>query len=80
MGQMDTIKVEVVAGEGTIQEINILEHEETPEYLADAKEEIPPQILEEQKLDGVDLVSGATGSSEGILEATREALEKAMEN
>ncbi len=78
-GQMDVIKVEVTIGEGSIEEVKIVEQDETPDYFADAEAEIPDRIKEAQQLDEVDAVSGATGSSQGIIEATRNALAEAME-
>ncbi len=71
-----TIKLEVTVTEDEITKINVLEHNETPGVSDLAFEQIPAQIIEAQGL-GVDAVAGATMSSEGILAAVAQALEKA---
>ena len=71
-----TIKVEVSVTEDKIEEINVLEHNETPGVSDLAINDLPLQIIEFQSL-GVDTVSGATISSNAILEAVAQALEKA---
>ena len=59
--------------EGILTDIKILEHEDDEPYFSDAKQEIIPAIIENQSVD-VDGVSGATFSSEGIIEAVKDAL------
>lgn len=71
-----TIKLEVTVTEDKITDIKVLEHNETPGVSDAAFETIPAKIIEYQSL-GVDVVSGATVSSKGILEAITQALEKA---
>ncbi len=78
-GQMGSIEVEVTVENESIQNIEIVEHEETPDYFAEVKEEVPQRIKSEQKLE-VDTVSGATGSSEGIKDAVEDALNEAVED
>ena len=51
---------------------------EKSEYYQKAEEELIPRILEQQGVEGVDTVSGATGTSESILSAMRGILEQAV--
>lgn len=71
-----TISVEVKVEDNIITEVSILSAEkEDGAYLSMAKD-IIPEILEAQSAD-VDTISGATFSSTGIREASKQALEKA---
>lgn len=71
-----TITMEVVIEDGTITEVNVLSAEsEDSAYLAMAVDVID-DILSTQSAD-VDTVSGATFSSNGIIEAVELALESA---
>jgi len=71
--------VEVTVEDGEIVSIEVLEHGETEDYFVRASEGFGevvgmiPQILEAQHLD-LDAVSGATATSEAILEAVADAL------
>ena len=70
------IKVSVTIKKGEIRKIKILEADgETPAYLKKAKS-LCSTIIREQTAD-VDVVSGATYSSKGIIGAVRKALNKA---
>ncbi len=62
---------------GKITVIEIMEHADTPAYMADAAAIIPPQIIDQQTLD-VDTKTGATESSEGLVEAVLDALTRAL--
>ncbi len=77
-GFKSTIVVEVTVEGGMIVAVEVLEHDETQEYFADADPVIPELIVEEQSLD-VDTESGATASADGIVEAVRAALLSAIE-
>ncbi len=68
-----TIKVEVKVDGGKITSIEILEHGESAGIADPAIEGIPSAIISAQNPD-VDTVSGATYSSEGIMEAVKNAL------
>ncbi|MPQ43338.1 FMN-binding protein [Clostridium tarantellae] len=68
------IKVNVKIDENKIKDINILSHTEDEEYFVDAKVLIP-NIIEKQSVE-VDTISGATKSSDGIIEAVKNALAK----
>lgn len=51
---------------------------EKSEYYQKAEEALIPRILEQQGVEGVDTVSGATGTSESILSAMRGILEQVV--
>ena len=72
-----TVKVEVIVKKQKIKEINIVSADgEDGSYLTMAKD-IIPKILDAQSAE-VDTISGATFSSTGIKNATKQALEKAV--
>ena len=72
------IKVKLVIENNKIQSAQIVSAQgETAEYLASAKK-ILEEVVQKQTED-VDTVSGATLSSNGILEAVRQAMEKCDE-
>ncbi len=70
------IEVEVTVTENEIKEIKVLKHSETEGVSTIALEKMPAKILESQSL-GVDIMSGATKTSNGVLEAVTDALTKA---
>ena len=70
------VKVTVTIKNGKITSITNT-NTDTKEYFSKAWSKIRPSILKKQAVYGVDTVSGATFSSNGILEATQKALEKA---
>lgn len=71
------IRVKVTVKDGEIYTINVLEHSgEDDEYWGLAVSMID-RIIEENDPD-VDVVTGSTFSSEGLLEAINSALEKAV--
>ena len=73
-----TVGVEVIVKKQKITEVNIISAEgEDGSYLSMA-EDIIPKILDAQSAE-VDTISGATFSSTGIKNATKQALEKAVE-
>ncbi|MCK8817359.1 DUF4198 domain-containing protein [Natroniella sulfidigena] len=78
-GRGGNIELEVTVSDGVITAIEILEHNETTEISDPAFEEIPTAIKEAQSTD-VELVSGATSTSQGIIEATEVALEEQEES
>lgn len=72
-----TVKVEVIIKKQKIKEVNIVSADgEDGSYLTMAKD-IIPKILDAQSAE-VDTISGATFSSTGIKNATKQALEKAV--
>lgn len=72
-GHNDEIKVEIEVDKDSILAINVLEHKETDGIGDIAIEKITKLILEKQSL-AVDTISGATFSSNGVLEAIKSAL------
>ena len=67
------IEVEVTVEGGEIASVEILDHSESEGTADPAINEIPEQVVEVQNYD-VDTVSGATRTSEGIIEAVENAL------
>jgi uncharacterized protein with FMN-binding domain len=79
MGFGGEILVEVTIADGEITKVEILSAEnETPDYLTTA-ETLTDEIVKKQSFE-VDTVSGATLSSNGILDGAKEALSKAEKN
>ena len=74
-GYAGDIVVEVVLDGDEIKSITVEESDDTPGLSDDAFTRIAEAVLAEQTVDNVDIVSGATGSSNGMLEAIRAALD-----
>lgn len=74
-GMKGPIKVEVTVDEEKITEVKVLEHTESERLFNFANESIPSAIVQHQSV-AVDTVAGATMSSIGIIEATKNALKK----
>lgn len=72
-GFKSDIAVEVTVSGGKITEITVLDHDETPSFWSMAEGPVINSIISAQGLE-VDVVSGATGSSNGIIKAVFEAL------
>ena len=75
-GYRGPIHVEVQLSPAGIEDIAIIDHEESAYPGLAAMEELLDAVLETGSTD-VDAVSGATFSSRGFLEAVEDALEKA---
>ena len=75
-GFAGNLKVEVVINGGKISNIQIVETNDGSEYIQKASGVIN-QILGAQSTNGIDTVSGATFSSNGIIKAVRNALSQA---
>ncbi len=73
-GFMSEIKVSVTVQNGVISTIKVLSQGDTSTIFARAQEGILPAVIEANGTDGVDTVSGATYSSQGLLDAIAEAL------
>ena len=69
-------RLTVTISGGQIVEITQTNND-TPEFFNEAWNTIYPQIMANQTADGIDTVSGATLSSEGILGAAQKALAQA---
>lgn len=75
-GYHSTLNVEVTVDEFHILNITILSHEE-PTILADIVfEKLPPRIIKANGVD-VDVISGATYTSDALLRAVEKALTQA---
>lgn len=72
-GAMGEICVSVVTKDGIIQSVDVIEHSETVGISDSAIENIPLAIVEANSAS-VDAISGATKTSEGIIEAVENAL------
>lgn len=70
--------VDVTVENGKISDIEITSAEGEDDSYLDMATAVIPKIIEAQSTD-VDVVSGATFSSTGIIEATQNALEKMVE-
>ena len=70
------VKVTITIKNGKITKITNT-NTDTKEYFSKAWSKIQPAILKKQGVYGIDTVSGATFSSNGILEAAQKALAKA---
>ncbi len=71
-----TITVEVTMDGDDITSVTILSNSETPSVAGAALEQIPAAIVEADTAD-VDIVAGATYTSNGIINAVKDALSKA---
>ena len=75
-GKNGDITVEVTFSADKIERITVVSHSETPSLSDAAIANIPMQIVESQSL-GVDAVSGATYTSNGIVDAVADAVKQA---
>lgn len=75
-GNNGNIQVEVTFTEDKIENIEILKHSETAGLSDPAFKKIPAEIVEGQTLK-VDTITGATNSSNGIIEAVSSCVEQA---
>ncbi|MCL1997305.1 MAG: FMN-binding protein [Turicibacter sp.] len=77
-GLRGEISVEVVFSENTITEISIISSEDAPAFVRAAFETLIPDVLQEQS-PNVDILSGATYISVGLLTAIADAMQQALE-
>lgn len=77
-GYYDVVAVEVTVDGGRISEIRITESQETPAMVEPVNDVLIPEIIEEQGTGDVDTISGATGTSEAVLQAVEAALGNAV--
>lgn len=78
-GKAGDVTVEVTVSENDIISIKVLKHNDLPKKMNLAKSGIIKNILEEQ-ITEVDVVSEASLSSRGIMQATENALKNARKN
>lgn len=77
-GKFGDVPVKVVIEDGAIVSITLGSNSEAPAMLQKAQDEVIPQILEHQSVDGVDVAAGATFTSTAIIEALADVLERAQ--
>ena len=77
LGFVGDIVVEVTVAEGRITSVKVTRHQEKQCY--SAMEDMPARIIEAQGFSGVDAVTGATITSDAILNAAAKALVKAAQ-
>ncbi|WP_138206929.1 FMN-binding protein [Haloimpatiens lingqiaonensis] len=75
-GYRRDLTVEVTIKNGKISRVDIVSDNETPKFSRIPFETIPEEIVNAQSTE-VDLVSGATMTSRGVIEAVNDALSKA---
>lgn len=78
-GFIDDITVEMVVENGNISLFRVIEHNETSQISKTALTTIPYQI-EKEKSTKVDVISGATETSKGIIQAARACIRQAGGN
>lgn len=74
-GYKSEVVVEVVVDGGKIIQIEAIEHGETTYFFDSTYEPVKQQIINTQKLEEVDVKTGATKSAEAIVKAVLNALE-----
>lgn len=79
MGFQDEIEISLTVNKGKIENIKVTKENDDKTYFESAAS-IIDDILAFQTTDGVDVVSGATFSSRGIIDAVDEALAKSRCN
>ena len=77
-GYAGKVHVKLSVENDAITSISAWADEDDPEYFNDAMNKVIPQIATKVSADGIDACSGATYSSNGLIEAARKALEQAM--
>lgn len=76
-GYAGKVHVKLSIENDAITSISAWADEDDPEYFGDAMNTVIPHIGAKVSADGIDACSGATYSSNGIIEAARKALEQA---
>ncbi|MDF2840182.1 MAG: hypothetical protein K0Q99_954 [Clostridia bacterium] len=75
-GKFGPMKVEVIVEKGKISAIKVVEHSETPGLSDSIIEKIPQEIIKAQSTE-VSAISGATVTSEAIMQAVQDAIKGA---
>lgn len=75
-GHIGSIKVSIVTDKYKIKQIKIIEEEETPVIAEIVYRKIPKSVIKENSAE-VDVVTGATYTSKGLLNAIKQAVQKA---
>ena len=77
-GYAGKVHVKLSIENDVITGISAWADDDDPEYFGDAVNTVIPQIGSKVSADGIDACSGATYSSNGIIEAAKKALEQAL--
>ena len=75
-GYRGPVQVQVKVQEGRIESVKVTNHKE--DWFYTSLTDVPDQIVEKQGVKGVDAVTGATMTSEAIINATAKALAAGM--
>ncbi len=75
-GHIGPITVQILTDQYEILEINILEQQETPVIADIVYEKIPTRVIKANNPE-VQVVAGATYTSDGLIKAIKDALDKA---
>jgi len=75
-GHIGPIKVQIVTDQYEIKKIDILEQQETPVLAEIVYKKIPAKVIKANSPD-VDVVAGATYTSNGLIKAIKDGLNKA---
>lgn len=78
MSKQKQVKVEVKVESGKISDIKVVEQEETPTLFDGVEKNLIPEIIKKQGTEDIEAVSGATLSSNGVIEAVNNALKGAQ--
>ncbi|PWC10698.1 FMN-binding protein [Brenneria roseae subsp. americana] len=76
-GKEGEIEVSVSIDDGKIANAEVVNHEDTEALMLGVIDNVIPELIETQDIDKVDAVTGATLSSQGVIEAIKQALEQA---
>lgn len=76
-GKFGPMKVEVTVEKGKISAIKVVEHKETPGLSDPILEKIPQEIIKAQSTE-VSAISGATVTSNAIMQAVQDAIKDAQ--
>ncbi len=77
MGKVGQVPVVVTIEGGVITDIRVGQNSEVAAMAEKAQDYVIPQIIELQTTEGVDTASGATFTSEAIIDAVAQVLERA---
>ncbi len=77
-GNAGPISVEVRVEAGKIASVKVLKHTETPILLKAAEKKISKAVVKKNSTEDIAVVSGATNSCNGILQAVNAALKRAQ--
>ncbi len=77
-GKLGSVPVTVVVDGGRIVSVTVGANSEVAQMINKAEETVIPQIIENQSVDGVETATGATISSQAIVEAVADVVSRAI--